>query len=98
MGNQICGHGEPGQGFVHQLHFPMYVVKLRDFMLMKGTPKDFQLLLYAGLLYEWRMGMRTIFVSHQWLSRIHPDPKGEQIQVLRDALGKLMDAGFLEIH
>jgi len=72
----------------------MYVVKLRDFMLMKGTPKDFQLLLYAGLLYEWRMGMRTIFVSHQWLSRIHPDPKGEQIQVLRDALGKLMDGSL----
>lgn len=32
--------------------------------------------------------MFVIFVSHQWLGHVHPDPAGEQMQVLRDALGE----------
>jgi hypothetical protein len=29
---------------------------------------------------------QAIFVSHQWLSAKHPDPKGLQFRVLQDAL------------
>ncbi|CAE7840740.1 unnamed protein product, partial [Symbiodinium necroappetens] len=38
-------------------------------------------LLSEGLLteYQERLG-RALFVSHEWLSAEHPDPKGAQLQ------------------
>ena len=29
---------------------------------------------------------KAIFVSHQWVTEDHPDPKGEQLKVLQAAL------------
>ena len=34
---------------------------------------------------------RAIFVSHQWLSPHHPDPDGQQLKVLQDALSNLLE-------
>eukprot|EP00913_Durusdinium_trenchii_P008436 g7922.t1 len=38
--------------------------------------------------------MFVLFVSHQWLSRLHPDPGGQQMEVLRLALEGLMDGSL----
>ena len=48
-------------------------------------------LLQEGKLhrFESRMG-KAMFVSHQWLSAGHPDPRGEQLSVLQKALRNLM--------
>ena len=40
-------------------------------------------------------GMFAIFVSHQWLGSEHPDPAGEQMQVLRESLRNVIK-GFLQ--
>ncbi|CAJ1334481.1 unnamed protein product [Effrenium voratum] len=94
MGN---GHGlcaepaEPCTQMVHQCLFPMYVVKISDFLEMAGTPEPYQVLQERGLLHKWSPGMFVIFVSHQWLGVSHPDPEGQQLSVLRKALRSLLD-------
>ena len=35
--------------------------------------------------------MFVIFISHQWLGTSRPDPLGQQLAVLRDALQHLVD-------
>ena len=35
-----------------------------------------------------------IFVSHQWLSYTHPDPQGQQVEVLRKTLAGLIDGSL----
>ena len=40
--------------------------------------------------------MFVIFVSHQWLSYAHPDPRGEQVEVLQEALRGVID-GTLQV-
>ena len=71
--------------------FPMYVVKVSDFLKMKGVPEPHHVLKQKGLLHTWQPGMFTIFVSHQWLGREHADPAGEHMSLLREVLQKLVD-------
>ncbi|CAK9114348.1 Ankyrin-2 (ANK-2) (Ankyrin-B) (Brain ankyrin) (Non-erythroid ankyrin), partial [Durusdinium trenchii] len=95
MGNQICGATKSqDEGWVHETVFPMYVVKMADLLQMKGTPKDHASLLKEKLLHQWEPGMFVLFVSHQWLSRRHPDPSGQQLEVLQSALRGLMDGSL----
>ncbi|CAK9114344.1 Serine/threonine-protein phosphatase 6 regulatory ankyrin repeat subunit B (PP6-ARS-B) (Serine/threonine-protein phosphatase 6 regulatory subunit ARS-B) (Ankyrin repeat domain-containing protein 44) [Durusdinium trenchii] len=106
MGNQLCGanphaassgsvHGDScDKSWVHEMSFPMYLVKISDFLQMRGTPKDHAFLLQEDLLHQWQPGMFVLFVSHQWLSRLHPDPGGQQMEVLRLALEGLMDGSL----
>ena len=42
-------------------------------------------------------GMFIIFVSHQWLGASHPDPRGQQLAVLRSSLRGIID-GSLHIE
>ena len=44
---------------------------------MNGHPQAHSFL-KEDLLHEWKPGMFVIFVSHQWLSKMHPDPDGHQ--------------------
>lgn len=76
---------------VHQYLFPMYVVKVSDFLQMGGAPEPHHVLREKGLLQEWQPGMFVIFVSHQWLGAQQPDPNGSQLSVLRAALRGLID-------
>ena len=46
---------------------------------------------------EWFPGMFVIFTSHQWLSSTHPDPQGQQMEVLQKALRGMID-GSLQVH
>eukprot|EP00438_Fugacium_kawagutii_P005549 Skav216282 [mRNA] locus=scaffold2088:85037:86365:+ [translate_table: standard] len=79
------------QNAVHEYLFPMYVVKVLDFLQMKGAPEPHHVLRQKGLLHEWQPGMFVIFVSHQWLGAKTPDPLGQQVAVLREALIRLMN-------
>ena len=45
----------------------------------------------AGSLVEFEEHMgQAMFVSHQWLSMHHPDPEGEQLRTLQQALRNIM--------
>ena len=79
---------------VHQCSFPMYVVKVSDFLDMEGAPEPHHVLRQKGLLHEWQMGMFAIFVSHQWLGAKFPDPSGQQMTVLRHALRAFIDGSM----
>lgn len=107
MGATASCNGEPepeieelqcsSSGCVHPYLFPMYVVKVQDFLQMVGPPEPHHILQEKGLLHEWQPGMFVIFVSHQWLGFKHPDPTGAQLAVLRCALQGLMD-GTLKVE
>lgn len=79
------------------MYFPMYVVKVSDFLEMEGPPDAHSELQRKGLLHQWQPDMFVIFVSHQWLSLWHPDPTGDQAKCLRDALKNIMD-GKIEVN
>ena len=71
--------------------------KVSDFLAMEGVPESHDRLKQRGLLHEYNpsAGMFTIFVSHQWLGRKHPDPTGEQVSVLRTTLKRLIDGSLM---
>ena len=85
------------QSTVHQCQFPLWAVKVSDFLQMRGPPESHNVLQEKGLLHQWYPGMFVVFISHQWLSAAHPDPQGQQVEVLRDALQGLVD-GSLHVH
>ena len=41
--------------------------------------------------------MFTVFVSHQWLGAVHPDPDGRQFAILRETLQGIVN-GSLEVE
>eukprot|EP00930_Biecheleria_cincta_P008233 TRINITY_DN10963_c0_g1_i1.p1 TRINITY_DN10963_c0_g1~~TRINITY_DN10963_c0_g1_i1.p1 ORF type:complete len:618 (+),score=110.90 TRINITY_DN10963_c0_g1_i1:160-2013(+) len=70
--------------------FPMVVVRVKDFLAMSGRPPSYDDLLAEGKLFIWHPGMPCVFISHQWLSKGHPDPEGCQLNVLRQAIEDLL--------
>jgi len=88
MGSQLCRPAELScdAQTVHSMRFPMYVVKIADFLKMEGPPLPHSVLVERGELYEWKAGMFVVFISHQWLATEHPDPNGYQLAVLRNVL------------
>ena len=64
---------------------------MSDFMQMRGAPEPHNVLQEKGVLHQYYPGMFVIFVSHQWLSSVHPDPQGEQMRVLQKALAGVID-------
>ena len=50
-------------------------------MFLKGTHYETKVYALFSLVTSkprWYPGMFVIFVSHQWLSSVHPDPSGHQ--------------------
>ncbi|CAK9063449.1 unnamed protein product [Durusdinium trenchii] len=93
-----CSSGQSDEvELVHEMRYPMYVVKVTDFLDMEGGMTH-QELKAAGKLYQWVPGMFAVFVSHQWLGHVHPDPLGEQLQVLRDGLRGLVEGSLKVEH
>jgi len=80
-----------------EMYFPMYLVP--GYVMMNIGPKlyPFEHMLKHGQLIKWRRNhQRTVvFVSHQWLSKHHPDPECKQLSVLQEAL-RNMAAGLLK--
>ena len=61
---------------VHQYLFPMYVVKVSDFLKMDGAPEPHHVLQEKGLLHEWQPGMFVTFdllMDQSTLFYIWPD-------------------------
>ncbi|CAE7207234.1 unnamed protein product [Symbiodinium natans] len=95
MGASLCKPDEQPIGCaastVHACHFPLWAVKVSDFMQMRGAPEPHNVLQEKGVLHQYYPGMFVIFVSHQWLSSVHPDPQGAQMRVLQKALAGVID-------
>lgn len=72
----------------------MYLVKVSDLLQMKGSPKAHSFLQQENVLHQWKPGMVVLFISHQWLSWLHPDPSGRQLEVLQQALQGLIDGSI----
>ncbi|CAE7254662.1 ANKHD1 [Symbiodinium pilosum] len=61
----------------------MYVMFI-DALLQLASLKPHEDLMKEGLLTKFAIGLgQVIFVSHQWLSRSHPDPSGAQFKASR---------------
>ncbi|CAE7365507.1 Kidins220 [Symbiodinium natans] len=80
-----------------ELLFPMYTVSL-DVLLQMKKVRRHEELLDAGVLIKYRSSLgRAMFISHQWLSDDHPDPDGEQLEVLQAAIGNIL-TGKSSVH
>lgn len=72
-------------------YFPMYTVPLRTLLEMKRV-EPHELLKAREVLVEFDQSMgNAAFVSHQWISQLHPDPEFTQMQVLQNALQHALD-------
>jgi len=70
--------------------YPMYTLPLQILMDMTRVSPHEELR-DAGFVVEFDQSMgRALFVSHQWLGWSHPDPKGLQIQVLKEACANIL--------
>ena len=77
-----------------QKSFPMITVALRLILEMTRL-QPHEELMEADLLTEWDEIMgKSMFVSHQWASKLHPDPSMEEFRVLQEALKGLLWGGL----
>ena len=77
-----------------QKSFPMMTVALRLILAMTRL-QPHEELMEADLLTEWHESLgKSMFVSHQWASKFHPDPSMEQFRVLQEALKGLLWGGL----
>ena len=72
--------------------YGMFVMSVPD-LLELDQMQPHQVLVEKRLVHEWSITMqgRTIFVSHEWLGWLHPDPNGEQLRALKRILWRLMN-------
>ncbi|CAJ1333777.1 unnamed protein product [Effrenium voratum] len=99
MGSGLCREvDEAAPPMVHTMLYPMYVLKVSDFLQMApGSPPAHGALKEKGLLKIWEPGLFVIFVSHQWLGISHPDPAGQHTSMLRQILLRLI-AGSTKVE
>ena len=70
--------------------FPMYTVP-GEVLLQMNAVRSHEELLEAGDLVKYEQGSgQAMFVSHEWLSSRHPDPKAEQLTILQQALRNIV--------
>ena len=68
----------------------MYCLWVEIFLDLKVVMRHEESL-EMGCLVEFSKDLGSaIFISHQWLSSAHPDPHGEQLQVMQKALRNIM--------
>eukprot|EP00930_Biecheleria_cincta_P079663 TRINITY_DN6757_c0_g1_i1.p1 TRINITY_DN6757_c0_g1~~TRINITY_DN6757_c0_g1_i1.p1 ORF type:complete len:425 (-),score=62.22 TRINITY_DN6757_c0_g1_i1:965-2239(-) len=65
--------------------YPLYCMKVEDLLEMNWL-ESHEELLAKGTIVQYEPGMVVIFTSHEWLSRGHPDPYGDQFSVLQTFL------------
>ncbi|CAL1167854.1 unnamed protein product [Cladocopium goreaui] len=85
--------GVSGAEDVHEKLYPMWLVKVSDLLNMEKL-LSFNDLKALWKLREHRVGMFCIFISHQWLGNVHPDPTGSQFKILKAALKKVVDGSM----
>lgn len=89
---------EPRSREHEHMLYPMYVIKIADFLTMR-VAKPHQVLRAKGVAFEYALRDRTVsmFISHQWVGRRHPDPRFAQLQVLQDII-RVAAMGGLEVN
>ena len=73
--------------------YPLYCMPVPIFLGMEDWMPH-QDALEAGMLTAYdpaTMSDKVLFISHQWTSWYHPDPKGEQLRALKYSLKELME-------
>lgn len=79
-------------------YYPMYTVPLHSLLNMRRM-RPHQELLEDETLVEFKGQGKAIFVSHQWVTEHHPDPRAEQLKVLQGALKNLLSgAAAASLH
>jgi len=75
--------------------YPCYALPIRSLLEMDSW-RPHQDLLADGLLVnvDEKPDANVIFMSHQWTSFKHPDPKNEQLVALKTLLGNLLGGGM----
>lgn len=69
-----------------QAYYPMYTLPVDSILHMVYPTAHEQLLADNSLvIFDQSLG-QAMFISHEWSGRSHPDPYGEQVRVLQDAL------------
>ena len=76
-------------------NMPMWVLKLSDFITMELPLPKHEILQRRGLLHLRETSFYCVFVSHQWIANLHPDPDGEQLRVLQRCLKNIIDGNIL---
>lgn len=96
-----CEHVSPADDRCEQedvtQQFPMYVMLVQHFLSMLEA-QPHQVLKSQGLLRDFDTLLETVsvFVSHQWCSSRHPDPRMRQLRVLQGVFRKAME-GALQV-
>ena len=73
--------------------YPLYCIPVSTFLGLDDWVPH-QDALEQGLLVEYdaaTMADRVLFISHQWTSWYHPDPKGDQLRALKFSIEKLLE-------
>ena len=73
--------------------YPLYCIPVSTFLGLDDWMPH-QDALEQGLLVEYdaaTMADRVLFISHQWTSWYHPDPKGDQLRALKFSIEKLLE-------
>ena len=69
-----------------EMLFPMYTVQTHVLLQMEEV-RPHEDLLAQGLLTKFHHAMgQAAFVSHEWVESSHPDPRGQQLKILQDAI------------
>eukprot|EP00397_Hematodinium_sp_SG-2012_P005405 GEMP01005425.1.p1 GENE.GEMP01005425.1~~GEMP01005425.1.p1 ORF type:complete len:663 (+),score=141.13 GEMP01005425.1:206-2194(+) len=85
----------PSEFFPDQL-YPMWCVPMEEVLNMTSVERH-EVLCKRGQLVQHKFDSENvvIFVSHQWLSTVHPDPHGEQLAVLQASLRRLLSGAHV---
>ena len=78
-----------------KMAYPCFVVAIEDLLKMDSI-ECHQQLVSKGIAKEWAPGMKTFFISHQWLGGSHPDPQGQQFEVLQQIFRNFRDGKYGE--
>ena len=94
-GEAVC---EPCDTFAFNQTFPMYVMKMSTFFDLNSM-LSYEEMVADGRVFKWEpsMGDRVFFISHQWTSFSHPDPKGEQLRTAQQLLRTIGDGKLRDI-
>jgi hypothetical protein len=90
-GQSMATLSQRENNFAFNCTFPMMVMKMETFMKLK-VMTCYEDLIATGEVFEWTPDMgRVFFLSHQWTSFSHPDPKSEQLKVAQSFLTKVAE-------
>ena len=80
-----------------RMHFPMFTVPVKDVLEMDML-RPHEELLHDDVLVEFDSSMgKAAFISHQWVSALHPDPDLRQFKHLQGVLKNILTSSAKRI-